>query len=132
MLKPTMIPSMSPTAYVFEKWVQLSSSGLSPSRYYHSSVFSASTGLIYIIAGVDNGNFFSDVWTYNVNTLVWSSVTTNGGSFTVRDSHSSVLDSTKQLIYIFGGFLGSGLIANDLWTFATLTGNIFVFLDYFI
>ena len=120
---PSATPSFAPSDYVYKKWIRLSASGLTPTRMYHSSVYSASTGVVYVIGGVDNNNDYSDVWTYDVNTLIWSSVTTNGGSFTTRDSFSAVLDTTSQIIYVFGGFLGTGNVANDLWSFATSTGK---------
>ena len=109
--------------YTYGNWNILSSSGLTPTRMYHSAVYSASTSLIYVIGGGDTNNDYSDVWTYNVNTLIWSSVTTNGGSFTTREGFSAVLDTTSQIIYVFGGFLGTGNVANDLWSFATSTGK---------
>ena len=102
----------------------MSASGLTPTRMYHSSVYSSSTGVVYVIGGVDNNNDYSDVWTYDVNTLIWSSVTTNGGSFTTRDSFSAVLDTTSQIIYVFGGLRGTGSVSSSLWSFATPTGNI--------
>ena len=90
-----------------------------------------SAGLIYVIGGIGSGgNDYSDVWTYNINTLTWSAITTSGSTFTTRDSHSSVIDSTKNIIYVYGGSLGTGNAASDLWSFTTTTGIPLYYCDY--
>ena len=117
-------PTLSPNSYVVNKWNRLSASGLSPIRYFQTSIYLPSAGLVYIIGGCDSSNKdFSDVWTYNINTLTWSTVTASGASFPARDSFSSVLDTTTQTIYVFGGgILSTKAVFADLWAFSTTTG----------
>ena len=121
-LFPSSIPTLVPTDYVYTKWLQLSASGLTPTRMYHTSVYSASSGLIYVIGGKDTNTFYADVWTYNFKTLVWSTVTTTG-TFTARHSSSSVLDPTSQIIYVFGGTRTGPTASSRLWSFTITTGT---------
>jgi N-acetylneuraminic acid mutarotase len=75
-------------------------------------VIDPQTGLIYLFAGSDGGNLFSDLWCYNQTSNVWifiSTITPLGEIF----GHSFCFDNDRNRMVIFGGY--HGVPINDIW-----------------
>ena len=119
------------------------SSGAFTGCAYQSSLLSISTGLIYTIGGMAyslSEYDLNDVWSlsiatsnYNIIVILTSPITTwfltdtfldtvtaltiNGGSFPVRDAHTTILDESTGTSFTVGGQnVAMTIYYSDVWT----------------
>ncbi|CAL1145137.1 unnamed protein product [Cladocopium goreaui] len=93
-------------------WETISpSSGTAPSaRTYHTGVWDATNGRMWIFGGSD-GSSYNDLHYYDVQANGWVEVSPSGTAITARTRHSAVWDSTNGRMWVFGGY---GSSQNDL------------------
>ena len=84
-------------------------------------------GAIYVMGGNTGSTYYSDVVKFNINTNVWTSVTTSGTAFTARYGHTATL--YNDVIYVIGGYNGAQMnsvykftIATSVWASLSSTG----------
>ncbi len=106
-------------------WRQLAFDAAGPSnRYGHSAVYDDRGDRLIISHGFTNSGRFDDTWAFEFATNTWRNLTPSGTRPLRRCLHHSVLDSTRQRMYLFGG-CASGFgpcPLGDLWYF-DLTRN---------
>ena len=81
-----------------------------------SAVFAKSLRQIVFFGGLSYENrshHWNDIFTLDIDTFQWASVTPKGELPPPRSGHSAVL--ADRHMYIFGGFAGGNRYMNDLW-----------------
>jgi hypothetical protein len=81
-----------------------------PVRYSES--FSMINGQLCMFGGVDSGNIMSDLWSYDPELSVWTSLPLNGSPPSGRFGHAA--DSEGLALAVWGGQSANGL-ENDLY-----------------
>lgn len=97
----------SQSAYIPYAWKNLDDGKLKPNpRTAANAVFDTNRGHLYLIGGSYNsiveGKPDEEIWRYDTITASWLSITPP--SPVPSRFHTSVLDSKRDVIYVFGGF----------------------------
>lgn len=98
-----------------EQWVQLSPSGAFTWRGYHSAVIDGSGGMV-VFGGTDRyGGASAIIQRMDLNTLVWSNLSTTGTGPAARYWHGAIYDGGggRNRMLVYGGKGAS--YYNDLW-----------------
>jgi hypothetical protein len=108
-------------------WTQLSPTGAGPSpRQSASAVYNSSTNTLTVFGGDAGSAPFSDLWILsNANgaggTPAWTEITASSGP-SARSGHTATYDSVNNLMTIFGGWSGTGLLG-DSWVLSAANGQ---------
>jgi hypothetical protein len=78
----------------------------------YSESFSLINGQLYMFGGIDSGTMMSDLWSYDPETSVWTSLPLNGNAPSARFGHAT--DSDGLALALWGGQSANGL-ENDLY-----------------
>ncbi|CAG8469113.1 3784_t:CDS:10 [Funneliformis caledonium] len=81
----------------------------------HQMCIDVEAGCIYLLGGWNGADNLSDFWVYNVNTKIWtliSSDTKVQGGPGPRSNHKICLDPDNKQIYVLGRFIGRDMRAN--------------------
>jgi hypothetical protein len=93
----------------------LSSAGPQPSPRFDGTIaYDPSTRQIYLFGGEDTAPR-DDLWIYSLPDRRWREVQVSGSRPPARFGHTSVFDSTRKQVIVFGG-QASGFF-NDVWAF---------------
>lgn len=91
------------------------SSKSAPSARSHSaSQYLPSKNQILIFGGKDSNNFSSEFSIFHLNSSEWENIIFEGSIPSARHSMASMISSSEEFFYIFGGFTQTG-ISNELW-----------------
>jgi hypothetical protein len=98
-------------------------------RFSPTAIFDDSTSRMVVFGGgeyVANGarQNFSDIWRFDTNKSVWTSVVPSGTPPAARIGHTAVYAAATNRMIIFGGGLGnSSPCANDVWVLTHAGGE---------
>jgi hypothetical protein len=102
-------------------WSQITPLGLKKplDRSFHKMIFDNQNGRIYLFGGLyltisDVKEYRADFWYYDIAGNQWHQPE-DGNAPSPRSSHAMILDSTKNEIYISGGY--SNEMHEDLWRY---------------
>jgi prepilin-type N-terminal cleavage/methylation domain-containing protein len=102
---------------VANTWTGITPSGTAPGkRYEHSAVYDGSSDKMFVFGGYNAGVYNNEIWSYNGATNAWLKVTPSGTAPTGRDMHTTVWDTARNKMYVFGGY-NAGNWYNDIWAF---------------
>ena len=77
---------------------------------------------MYIYGGQGTSGLYDDLWSYNVNTRVWSALPQGGSPLPVARKFHSLIGYNNGL-YLYGGTNASGSNLTDFWSRDPATGN---------
>jgi hypothetical protein len=110
-------------------WVQVIASGTLPAaRRNFVSAYDTSSNSLVIFGGSNCASgYLSDVWVLSnangeVGTPTWTQLTTAGVAPTPRENASAILDSTNNVLTLFGGDAGAAGMA-DVWSLSNANGQ---------
>ena len=102
------------------KWKELVASNPPPPRARHAAL-ALDDRRVLVFGGINKRIRYSDVWVLDIEEKAWKQIEPAAdpefGSPEPRAHFSSTRFGTK--IFIFGGYLGSGIVSNDLWILHT-------------
>jgi N-acetylneuraminic acid mutarotase len=90
-----------------------------PARKGHSAW---AYGDMYIYGGQGTTGLYDDLWSYNVNTRVWSALPQGGSTLPVTRKFHSLIGYDNGL-YLYGGTNATGSNLMDFWSRDPGTGN---------
>lgn len=102
-------------------WVALAPTGpVPPARAGHAAIYDPAGDRMIVCGGFDGVSATSqrrnDVWSLDLATLAWSSVTPAGPAAPApRSSHSAIHDPVRARLVIFGGTTSSTAYSNEAW-----------------
>ena len=103
-------------------WTQLSPTGSLPSaRVGHSAVYDNTTDCMIIFGGDSGSGSLNDLYSLNLETLIWTKLSPTGGPPTARDSHSAILDEGNRRMIIMDGEDSGGGALSDIWSLNMMT-----------
>lgn len=106
-----------------ERWEEIHTSGVSPlPRMSASAIYDGDGQKMIIFGGADSSQYFDDVWSLDLASFIWQSLTPTGTPPAPRHSATAIYDSLESCMIIFGGKDGKGLF-NDLWALDLTIGN---------
>lgn len=133
---------LAPANAASSTWTTLSPAGPLPGvREGHSAVYDQKHNVMTIFGGGDASSCcppnilqYNDVWALtNADgtgsvAQAWTELAPTGAAPSVRNEHSAVYDSSKNAMYIFGGFLWSNATQSisalgDLWKLTNANGR---------
>jgi N-acetylneuraminic acid mutarotase len=115
-LPPTTMPSPV-TSALRGDWTHVyPADGLPVARTGHSLVYDPVSDTLIMFGGVDYATDFSDVWTCDPTTGVWTLVRPEGPVPSARSAHAMVYDVTTGKVILFGGWDGT-LESDETWAY---------------
>lgn len=109
---------------VSNTWGQVPISGTKPSgRWGHSLVFDPGHDRLIVFGGTDIATgSLNDLWTLDLQTLVWQSFPPSGDWPAGRSLHAVAYDLVRARMWMFGGEAG-GTKLDELWYLDLATSN---------
>ncbi|MBI3005499.1 MAG: T9SS type A sorting domain-containing protein [Ignavibacteriales bacterium] len=99
-----------------QSWTLLPTTNNPSPRRNASAVHDPSQNRMIVFGGVDATGNKNDVWSLNLSTLAWTTITPSTGNVPApRFSHNAMIDSSSNRMLIWSG-QGSALY-NDVWSF---------------
>ncbi len=100
------------------RWQALTTSGAIPGRHATVGVVDTVGNQLLVFGGATNtSDYANDLWSLNLSTLQWTSLTPVNVGPVVRNSHVAVLDAVNRRMVVFGGIIQSGNAVNDTWLY---------------
>jgi hypothetical protein len=109
-------------------WTHLTPEGSGPGvREASSAVYNSSTNTLTVYGGDAGGEPFGDIWVLsNANgtggTPAWTELVPSGSGPVARSGQSAIYDATDNLMTIYAGYNGSGLL-DDVWVLSNANGQ---------
>lgn len=111
-------------------WVAVSPTGTPPhERFGHTAVYNPTSNRMIVFGGGTGfpGPCVNDLWALsNANSVgapAWSQLSPAGTLPPIREGHTAVYDSKKNVMIVFGGMDCSGTYYNDLWILSNADGS---------
>ena len=95
-------------------WNEVSPKGVKPSPRSNPSLAGDDKGRMILFGGLTKDGPSAEVWSLDVTSGEWASVTPSGDAPTARSSHDAVWSPATGTVIVFGG-KGSGGALNDMW-----------------
>lgn len=97
-------------------WTELFANPPMTPRWNLTAVVDTRNNQIVVFGGVDAGAYRNDTWSISLGaTPVMSLITPSTSPPSGRQSMTAVYDSSAAMMIVFGGDIGSGTCANDVW-----------------
>ena len=91
-----------------------SSKSVPSPRSHSASQYLPSKNQILIFGGKDSTDFSSEFSIFDLDSSGWENIIFEGSIPSARHSMASMVSSSEEYFYIFGGFTQTG-ISNELW-----------------
>jgi uncharacterized protein (TIGR03437 family) len=106
-----------------QQWTQINPRGTPPNpRHGHTVTFDPVRRRIIIVAG-QAGEFFGDVWAYDIPANQWTPLSGNSSGPSPRYGHSAIYDARRDRIVISHGFTSEQGRFDDTWAFDLATNT---------
>lgn len=100
-----------------QEWKQLEPIGVGPSpRNNASMVYDPIAHRLVIFGGRSSKGDLNDLWTLDLNAMIWSQLQFTNPTPEPRSTHNAVYDPTTHQLLIWSGRLGN-VFYNDVWAF---------------
>ncbi|HEX9829951.1 MAG TPA: kelch repeat-containing protein [Bacteroidota bacterium] len=118
MLMFILLVVLSSSSAHTQSWSLLITSNKPPARAHHSTVYDHVANRIVIFGGSVTGGNVSDIWSLNLDSLVWQQlIPASELKPSARFTHNAIFDTARNQMVIWAGQGAPGVFYNDVWAF---------------